>query len=188
MKRIFLLATVGAVLVMAAGLTVLVTAQPHPREAERHEPGPLSEEQRHEMEQTAIELKIQHLHLEEMGLHLELLELMKQTTFDPESCALLAIGAITDDLDLEPERQIQELRQVLERARSLGVRNAIRMALKDLYMEADQPDKCLEVLRDMILENDEVVSYEDEGEEDEEGWEEEEEEGEPANEDEDDAM
>jgi len=181
-KRSILLVTMAASLVMVGGLTLSAPGQPREHHADRERHEHEEEMDRHvehmrgEMERMELEMAMQRLHLQEMQLHLELLEHMKQTTFDPESCALLAIGAVTDDLDIEPHRQIEVLRNMLERTRSLGVRNAIRTALKDLYLETEQPDECLELLVDMVVENDELIADEEneedkwEDDEDEDAW------------------
>jgi len=168
MTRTILVAATVMGLVMAGGALPYLMAQP--LEAEEHEEEGI-EQLEAEIQASRLHLELQELDIAEMQLHIELLENMKETMFDPESCALIALGAITDDLDIELEQQITLLEQILEDTKSLGLRNAIRTALKDLYLEDERPEEALEILKEIIAENDEAIAdweedEEEEGEED----------------------
>ena len=116
--------------------------------------GPILPERREEM-----------MHFQRM---MGMLEQMARVSFDPEAAALMAIGGLRDDVHRKPEEVIEDLHNVLKRTRTLGLRNAIRLSLRDLYRHTDQHDKLLSTLREMIAENDEYLSREQEEHEEEE--------------------
>ena len=116
--------------------------------------GPIPPERREEM-----------MHFQRM---MGMLEQMARVSFDPEAAALMAIGGLRDDVHRKPEEVIEDLHNVLKRTRTLGLRNAIRLSLRDLYRHTDQHDKLLSTLREMIAENDEYLSREQEEHEEEE--------------------
>ena len=119
-----------------------------------------------------------------MEQNLHTLEIMSRTTFCPKSAAMVSLGALRDEMDMEPNDRIQVFENLLKRTRHLGVRNTIRMSLKDLYLETDQKKKAVMLLMEMVFENDEMLMIyeerrgEEEGEDEDEGEEEEGEEGE----------
>lgn len=99
---------------------------------------------------------------------MEVVERMGDMAFNPEVAGLIAIGAIKDDIPREPVQRIKDLENLLGRTRTLGLRNAIRMGLKDLYLHTEQPEKALDQMRAMLAENDEYLSLEMQEDHDEE--------------------
>lgn len=85
---------------------------------------------------------------------LGMLKAIGDTAFDPESAALIGIGAINDEFALTPQETAAELEAVLQSTQSLGLRNAIRITLKDIYLKAGDKKKGIEQMRAMIAEND----------------------------------
>ena len=128
---------------------------------ERRERQKSMKELREEVEELELEVK-------ELRLNLQMLKTMGEMMFDPEHCAMMAIGAIKDDLDLEPKEAIPHLEQVLAQTKTLGLRNAIRLSLKELYEETDQTEKVLKLLKDTVAENDRAAMEQEEEEEAEE--------------------
>ena len=88
---------------------------------------------------------------------LSMLKAIGDTAFDPESAALIGIGAINDECALTPQEAAAELELVLQSTQSLGLRNAIRITLKDIYLKAGDKKKALEHMRAMIAENDKCM-------------------------------
>jgi len=93
---------------------------------------------------------------------LKMLETMSNTAFSPKSAAMISLGELRDKLGLELEDRIEIFEELLKQVKHLGVRNSIRMTLKDLYVETEQNDKAVELLEHMILENDEMLTIEEE--------------------------
>lgn len=90
-----------------------------------------------------------------MRIRIELIERMRETSFDPAAASIMALGAIQKDVRREkPEDLIKDLEDILAQTRTLGLRNAIRMTLKDLYRAVENDEKVLEHLKAMLLEND----------------------------------
>lgn len=94
---------------------------------------------------------------EQFGHMIEMIGRMKHTCFDPEAAAIVAIGGIRDDVPREPRQVIDDLEKALTQTKTLGLRNAIRLQLRDLYRETDKPEKVLEHLHQMLAENDEAL-------------------------------
>jgi len=99
--------------------------------------------------------------VQEIRMYVELLETVRELAFPPETAATIGIMAIKDDLDLPPEEIVKHLTEVLAKTKSLGLRNSIRLALKDVYEETEQKDKLLGLLKDMIAENDAALVEEE---------------------------
>lgn len=91
---------------------------------------------------------------------MEVVERMGDMSFNPEIAGMIAIGAIKDDVPREPQARIEDLENLLRKTRTLGLRNAIRMGLKELYLHTEQPGKALDHMRAMLAENDEVLHNE----------------------------
>jgi len=90
-----------------------------------------------------------------LGRHIELIGRMRHTSFDPAVAGLVALGALRTDVRREkPEDVINDLEDVLAQTKTLGLRNSIRMMLKDLYRDQDNHAKVLEHLKAVIAEND----------------------------------
>ena len=91
---------------------------------------------------------------ERMGLMIGLIQRMKRICFDPEAAGVIAAAGIRDEVPRKPEEVIKDLEDQLTRTKTLGLRNAIRLSLKDIYKHLGQNDKVLEHLRAMLAEND----------------------------------
>ena len=57
----------------------------------------------------------------------------------------------------KPKEVIEDLEAVLTKTKTLGLRNAIRMTLKDLYKGLGEDEKVLEHLRAMLAECDQAL-------------------------------
>jgi len=108
--------------------------------------------------------------IEQMEQVMELVERMKDICFEPSTAGVIAIGALKDDTGLKPREVAELLEDVLEDTETLGLRNALRMSLKDLYAAQGDSKMTIKHLRAMLAENDEaLMAEEDDDEEDDEG-------------------
>ena len=71
--------------------------------------------------------------------------------FDARSAAVTAVYALKDDL--KPEEAIKLFTARLEKTKVQGLRNAIHMALRDLYKDQGQDDKASDQLKAILDEN-----------------------------------
>jgi len=110
-----------------------------------------------EMEQQQRELA--HLHerreLGHMQDRLAFIGHWRDVAFDPQQAAMMATQSLVEMHVAagNPEGAVEVLEQLLEKVKSLGVRTALRFALKDLYGELDQPEHAKEHMIRVILEN-----------------------------------
>jgi hypothetical protein len=88
----------------------------------------------------------------------ELVGSMKETVEDAEAMGLIAVAGIRDDVARKPAAVIADLEAMLEKVKTISLRNAIRLALKDLYKAEGKSEKVVEHLRQMLLENDAALS------------------------------
>lgn len=94
---------------------------------------------------------------EQMGRMVGLIEHMNRASFNPEAAGLMAIGGLRTDVDRDISEIIADLEEVLAKTKSLGLRNSLRLSLRDLYKETDQDEKVLATLREMVAENDKAI-------------------------------
>ena len=92
----------------------------------------------------------------ETRMQIKLVGDMKKTCFDPNAMGLIALGAISQEISRPPQEVIEELEDLLVKTKTLGLRNAIRLTLKDLYKQTNQPEKTLDLMRSMLSENDDT--------------------------------
>jgi len=97
---------------------------------------------------------------EPMERHLDLIEVLSDMCFEPENAAIIAIGGIKDEVRRRPREIIADLEGLLKKTKTLGLRNAIRFTLKDLYKHQAEDKKVLEHMRQMLLENDAAIQAE----------------------------
>ena len=133
---------------------------------------------------------MEHVERMQMGMHrmnmmMEMLERLKHTCFDPTSAGIVAIGGLKDDVRRKPAEIIKDLEDTLGKTKTLGLRNAIRMSLKDIYKAQGEDEKVLQHLRAMLAENDAAIQAHQNDDEDDED-EEDEGEGDDDNDEEDD--
>ena len=91
---------------------------------------------------------------ERMERMMDMLQQFRRTAFDPGMAGMVAIGGLKDDVHRKPAEIINDLENQLTKTKSLGLRNALRLSLKDLYKAQAEDEKVLEHLRAMIAEND----------------------------------
>jgi len=105
-------------------------------------------------------------HMQQLEVMAEMIEWMENVCFEPSTAALIAIGGLKDEVEREPKAVAKDLEGVLENTATLGLRNAIRMTLKDVYKAQGEKEKLLAHLRALIAENDKALEEEEEEEED----------------------
>mgnify|MGYP001483994025 FL=1 len=84
---------------------------------------------------------------------------MRHVAFEPESAGLIAVGGLKDDRRKSAEI-IEDLEKLLKQTKTLGLRNSIRLTLRDLYRAERQDEKALEHLRVMLREDDAIQAEE----------------------------
>lgn len=85
---------------------------------------------------------------------MKLVSNMKTLCFDPQAMGIIAIGGLRTEVPQKREELIGSLTTLLEGTKSLGLRNAIRLTLKDIYVEMGDTTNALTQLRAIIQEND----------------------------------
>jgi len=97
--------------------------------------------------------------IQQMDTLLQTVMRMRHVAFDPESAGLIAVGGLKDERR-KPTEVIEDLETLLKETKTLGLRNSIRLTLRDLYRAQKQDDKALEHLRVMLRENDAAIQAE----------------------------
>lgn len=97
---------------------------------------------------------------EQIEIKLDLVDRLQKVCFDPAASGLIASAGLRDDVRRSRGEIIEDLESLLAKTTTLGLRNAIRLALRDLYKATGNTDKVLEHLRVMLAENDEASSGE----------------------------
>ncbi|GAG47100.1 unnamed protein product, partial [marine sediment metagenome] len=64
-----------------------------------------------------------------------------------------AVAGLRDEVPRDADEVIEEFEDLLVKIKSLGIRNAIRLGLKDLYKLKGDHKKVLHHLREMLIEN-----------------------------------
>lgn len=95
--------------------------------------------------------------LEQIKPMFELLERMSEACFDEVTAAMIAIGGLKDDVRRKPAQITKDLETQLKSTKTLGLRNAIRMTLKDIYKAQGEDERVLGHLRAMLAENDRAL-------------------------------
>ncbi|MCP4377137.1 MAG: hypothetical protein GY794_13295 [bacterium] len=83
---------------------------------------------------------------------------IREMCFDESAVAMIAIGALKDEVGRKPKEVIKDFEARLDKTKTLGLRNAIRLTLKDLYAETDNKDKMIEHLNALVVENDKALN------------------------------
>ena len=99
-------------------------------------------------------------HVEQFGRLMQMVERMRNTCFSPEVAAMIAASGLKDDVPRKGEEVVEDLENTLKKTKSLGLRNAIRMMLRDIYRDLGKNDKVLQHLHEMLAENDEALHAE----------------------------
>jgi hypothetical protein len=168
--------------VLTAGWMVSQTiAQPRAAGKGRVEPGPEAREM------SPFHLATMQIRAKELEFEEDRLESLREQCFDPEVAGLLGIGAIRESLEDRPADAVALLEDVLKETRSLGLRNAIRLTLRDEYVRLGRIGELGKMLRQHIAENDAAILADDDedDDDDEDGDDDDEEEDEGDDEDED---
>jgi len=100
--------------------------------------------------------------IQQMDTLLQTVMRMRHVAFEPESAGLIAVGGLKDDRRKSAEI-IEDLEKLLKQTKTLGLRNSIRLTLRDLYRAERQDEKALEHLRVMLRENDDAIQAEEKG-------------------------
>ncbi|MDY7009272.1 MAG: hypothetical protein SVV80_00765, partial [Planctomycetota bacterium] len=94
---------------------------------------------------------------EHMDVMIKLVQRMKQTCFDSEAVGVMAVGALKEEVPRKDEDIIKDLEGQLAQVKTLGLRNAIRLTLKDLYKHRGKNEKVIEHIKALIAENDKAL-------------------------------
>lgn len=85
---------------------------------------------------------------------------MKQTVLDSAAMCLIAAAGLRDEVPRTADEVIKEYEGLLGKTKSLGMRNALRLGLKDLYKLKGDNEKVWHHLRQMFIENAHRVAVE----------------------------
>ncbi len=96
--------------------------------------------------------------VEQIEMKLGLIERLQEVCFDPAAAGLIATAGLKDDVSRERPEIIEDLETQLGKTKSLGLRNALHLALRDLYKADGNNKKVLEHLRAMLAENDAAMA------------------------------
>lgn len=80
--------------------------------------------------------------------------------FDSKAVGVMAVGAMRDEVRQKPAELTKELEGLLGKVRTQGLRNAIRLTLKDVYRHQGDDEKVAEQLQALIAENDKALQAE----------------------------
>ena len=89
----------------------------------------------------------------------KLVSSMKDACFDTQAMGIVALGGLRAEIPQQPQELAQQLETLLSQTKSVGLRNAIRLTLKDLYLEMGSPQKAQEQFQKMLKESDEALQY-----------------------------
>ncbi|MFV2067529.1 MAG: hypothetical protein ACC645_11160 [Pirellulales bacterium] len=95
--------------------------------------------------------------VEEARQKAETLEFYGEIAFDPVAAGLLAISSLAE-IETEPEERAGVFEELLSETKELGLRNALRMVLHEIYTDAGAVDDVVENLSTMLAENDAVLA------------------------------
>lgn len=82
---------------------------------------------------------------------------MKDTCFDPQAMCVVALGCLRSETKETPAQLGKTLEALLAETKAVGVRNAIRMTLKDLYGQMGRTDMVKVQLEGIIKDNAQAV-------------------------------
>jgi len=95
--------------------------------------------------------------LQQLGAFIAVVTRLRDVAFDPQVAGMVAVGAIKDETGMKPADAVKTLEELLAQTKSLGLRNAIRMSLKDLYKSQGELEKMRQTLLEMVAENDAAI-------------------------------
>ncbi|MBI5722373.1 MAG: hypothetical protein HZA50_00280 [Planctomycetes bacterium] len=94
---------------------------------------------------------------EEMGMFIGVIDKMRGVCYNPEVAAMVAAGGLKDEIKRKPGEAAKDLEDLLAKAKTVGLRTAIRMTLKDIFKEAGDDAKVVEQLKAIVQENDDEM-------------------------------
>ncbi len=98
-----------------------------------------------------------HEPMGQIRMMLGMVEHLKHVCFDPTTAGMIALGALKDDLPRKDDVIARDLEETLEKTKTLGLRNALHLTLKDLYKKQGETEKAVKHLQAMIVENDAAI-------------------------------
>jgi hypothetical protein len=90
----------------------------------------------------------------QMQAQVQIVGNLKETCADPEAMGIVAVSELRSAGSKKPAETIAFLQGRLEKTKSLPLRNAIRLALKDLYLEVGDAANVQKQLEAILAEND----------------------------------
>jgi hypothetical protein len=90
--------------------------------------------------------------------HLAQLRMWNEMSFNPREAGFMALIQLKESMP--PEEQIKALEGYLDRVKSLGLRNGIRLALIDLYKAKGDKESMRKQAEAMLMENDAALQNE----------------------------
>lgn len=91
---------------------------------------------------------------EEMGMYIGYIDKMRGVCYSPEVAAMVAAGGLKTEVKRKPAEAAKDLEDLLANTKTVGLRTAIRMTLKDVYKESGDDAKVIEQLKAIVQEND----------------------------------
>ena len=105
--------------------------------------------------------------IQKLEMWMGLVGRFSELCFEPQHAALVAIDGIKEDPNRKPSQIIADFERQLKRTKTLGLRNAIRLTLKELYEHEREFGKRRNLMREMLIENDKAIQEEVQRERDE---------------------
>jgi len=102
---------------------------------------------------TAAELR----EVDEAREKAETLEHYGEIAFDPVAAGLLAVSSLAE-IEAEPDERAEVFEKLLSETKELGLRNALRMVLDEVYTGAGATDEAVKNLSAMLAENDAALA------------------------------
>jgi hypothetical protein len=96
----------------------------------------------------------------DMGNTFQMIGHMGEAMFNPRIAGVIAIGGLKDAVGKKLPEKIKFFEAQLEKTKTLGLRNAIRLTLKDLYQANGDDEKVADQLKAMLEENDAAIQQE----------------------------
>jgi hypothetical protein len=93
----------------------------------------------------------------DMGNTFQMIGHMGDAMFNPRIAGVIAIGGLKDAVGKKLPEKIKFFEAQLDKTKTLGLRNAIRLTLKDLYHANGDDDKIADLLKAMLEENDAAI-------------------------------
>lgn len=92
-----------------------------------------------------------------MGGMIHVIGRMGEAVFNARIAGVIAVSALKDEVHLKTADKIEMLEDLLKDVKTQGLRNALHLALKDLYKAQGDDAKMVEHLKAMVIENDQAL-------------------------------